>query len=140
MLLACPLMHLYMHHGHGHGEGGQNAGSDPGTGRTKDGGGVTMVATLIGVGYTTFSDWLNVDLRQSWTYTAAMPRLPPWGTGLAPFLQWPLLPPLAMLAAQAACASFRALRSRRTWNITAPTQPTATTILSLTGLRRQRAP
>lgn len=61
---------------------------------------VTLVATLIGLGYTVFSEWLNVDLRQSWTYTAAMPRLPPWGTGLAPFLQWLLLPPLAMLAAR----------------------------------------
>ena len=59
---------------------------------------VTVAATAIGLGYTVFSEWLNVDLRQSWTYTAAMPRLPPWGTGLTPFLQWLLLPPLAMLA------------------------------------------
>ena len=63
---------------------------------------VTFAATLIGLGYTVFSEWLNVDLRQSWTYTAAMPRLPPWGTGLTPFLQWLLLPPLAMLAARPA--------------------------------------
>lgn len=62
-------------------------------------GSVLVVVTLIGLGYTVFSEWLNVDLRQSWTYTAAMPRLPPWGTGLAPFLQWLLLPPLAMLVA-----------------------------------------
>jgi hypothetical protein len=61
---------------------------------------VTVVATLVGLGYTVFSEWLNVDLRRSWAYTAAMPRLPPWGTGLAPFLQWLLLPPLAMLAAR----------------------------------------
>ena len=65
-------------------------------------GSVTMVATLIGLGYTVFSEWMNVDLRQSWTYTAAMPRLPPLGTGLTPFLQWLLLPPLAMLAARPA--------------------------------------
>lgn len=32
ILLACPLMHLFMHHGHGHGGGGQNAGSGRGTG------------------------------------------------------------------------------------------------------------
>jgi hypothetical protein len=31
ILLACPLMHLFMHHGHGHGGGGQHAGSDRGT-------------------------------------------------------------------------------------------------------------
>ena len=59
---------------------------------------VTIAATLVGLGYTVFSEWLNVDLRQSWTYAAAMPRLPPLGTGLAPLLQWLLLPPLAMLA------------------------------------------
>ncbi len=32
ILLACPLMHLFMHHGHGHGGGGRNTGSDRGTG------------------------------------------------------------------------------------------------------------
>jgi hypothetical protein len=32
ILLACPLMHLFMHHGHGHGGGGQNVGSGRGTG------------------------------------------------------------------------------------------------------------
>ena len=67
---------------------------------------VTMVATLIGLGYTVLSERLNVDVRQSWSYTAAMPRLPPWGTGLAPFLQWLLLPPLSMLAAQPPARRF----------------------------------
>lgn len=69
-------------------------------------GSVTMVATLIGLSYTVFSEWLNVDVRQSWTYTAAMPRLPPWGTRLAPFLQWLLLPPFAMLAARSPTRLF----------------------------------
>jgi len=32
ILLACPLMHLFMHHGHCRGGGGQNEGSDRGTG------------------------------------------------------------------------------------------------------------
>ncbi|MES2710600.1 MAG: hypothetical protein V4653_03385 [Pseudomonadota bacterium] len=63
---------------------------------------VTVATTLVGLAYTVFSEWLNVDLRQSWAYTAAMPRLPPLGTGLAPFLQWLLLPPVAMLAARPA--------------------------------------
>ncbi|MDB5414459.1 MAG: hypothetical protein JWR10_2794 [Rubritepida sp.] len=72
---------------------------------------VTLAATLAGLGYTVFSEWLNVDLRQSWTYTNAMPRLPPLGTGLAPFLQWLLLPPLAMLAARPTARRNRALRN-----------------------------
>jgi hypothetical protein len=67
---------------------------------------VTVTTTLVGIGYTVFSEWLNVDLRQSWTYTAAMPRLPPWGTGLTPFLQWLLLPPLAMLTVRTPARLF----------------------------------
>ncbi|MDO9499312.1 hypothetical protein [Falsiroseomonas sp.] len=67
---------------------------------------VTVATTLVGLGYTVFSEWLNVDLRQSWTYTAAMPRLPPWGTGLTPFLQWLLLPPLAMLTVRPPARPF----------------------------------
>ncbi len=58
---------------------------------------VTLAATTIGAGHTVFSEWLNVDIRGSWAYAPAMPRLPPLGTGLAPLLQWLALPPLAML-------------------------------------------
>ena len=29
ILLACPLMHLFMHHGHGHNHGGPNPPSQP---------------------------------------------------------------------------------------------------------------
>ena len=32
ILLACPVMHLFMHHGHGHGGGEQNAGLGRGNG------------------------------------------------------------------------------------------------------------
>ena len=69
-------------------------------------GSITMVATLIGLTYTVFSEWLNFNLRQSWNYAAAMPRLPPWGTGLAPFLQWLLLPPLAVPTARPPARPF----------------------------------
>jgi hypothetical protein len=50
--------------------------------------------TLLGLGYTVASEWVNVDIRGSWGYAAAMPRVPWIGTGLAPFIQWVLLPPL----------------------------------------------
>jgi len=29
-ILACPLMHLFMHHGHHHGHGGENKSKDEG--------------------------------------------------------------------------------------------------------------
>ena len=50
--------------------------------------------TLLGIGYTIVSEWVNVDIRGAWGYGASMPRVPLLGTGLAPFIQWVVLPPL----------------------------------------------
>lgn len=55
--------------------------------------GFTMVSGLF---YTIFSEWLNVEVRQSWAYAASMPTLPPLGTGLTPVLQWLVVPSVAM--------------------------------------------
>ena len=52
------------------------------------------IALPIGVAYTAFSEWLNVSVRGSWEYAAAMPRV--YGIGLAPLLQWLLVPPAAV--------------------------------------------
>jgi hypothetical protein len=53
---------------------------------------VVVLTTVFGVGYTVFSEWLNVEVREAWAYTEAMPLLPPLSTGLTPVLQWALLP------------------------------------------------
>jgi hypothetical protein len=55
---------------------------------------------VLGIGYTVFSEWLNVEVRATWTYTAQMPLMPPLGTGLTPLLQWLIVPTLtwALLA------------------------------------------
>jgi hypothetical protein len=58
---------------------------------------MVLAAVLLGLGYTVFSEWLNVRIRQSWSYTEAMPLLPPLGTGLTPFLQWVVVPGIASL-------------------------------------------
>lgn len=55
---------------------------------------VAAVATMIGLGYTIYSEWLNTEIRQSWAYAEAMPRLPLLGTGLSSVAQWIFLPPL----------------------------------------------
>lgn len=55
-----------------------------------------VFATLGGLGYTIFSEWMNTEILGSWRYAPAMPRLPPLGTGLTPALQWLILPPLLM--------------------------------------------
>lgn len=61
---------------------------------------VLLAATAFGVSYTVYSEHLNVVVRQAWAYALAMPVLPGLGTGLAPLLQWLLVPPLALLWAR----------------------------------------
>lgn len=56
---------------------------------------IVIIATSFGVGYTVFSEWLNTEVLQSWSYTELMPRLPVLGTGLLPLAQWMMIPPLA---------------------------------------------
>ena len=58
---------------------------------------VALAATLLGIAYLIFSEWLNVSLRGSWAYRDAMPTVGPLATGLAPLLQWVILPPLVFL-------------------------------------------
>ena len=69
---------------------------------------MALPAILLGLGYTVFSEWLNVRIRQTWSYTEAMPLLPPLGTGLAPFLQWVIVPGMAF-----GIAASRGLRGHR---------------------------
>lgn len=56
---------------------------------------VAIVTLLLGLAYTVFSEWLNVEVRGSWGYASAMPRVPPLGTGLSPLLQWVVVPLVA---------------------------------------------
>ena len=56
---------------------------------------MALTAIVLGAAYTIFSEWLNVQIRRSWSYTAAMPVVPGLGTGLAPLLQWIVVPGLA---------------------------------------------
>ena len=57
---------------------------------------MVFAAIILGATYTIFSEWLNVKIRRSWSYTAEMPVLPWLGTGLAPLLQWLTVPSLAL--------------------------------------------
>lgn len=73
---------------------------------------VAAIATLLGVAVTVALEWLNVEVRGNWAYAAAMPRLPPLGTGLLPVLQWLLLPPVCLFAARRITTPLPALRGR----------------------------
>jgi hypothetical protein len=58
-------------------------------------GAVALATILIALSYTVFSEWLNTEVRGSWAYREAMPRLPGLGIGLTPILQWIVVPVLA---------------------------------------------
>jgi hypothetical protein len=56
--------------------------------------GAAFVFVVLGVGYTSWSEWFNTSIRSSWGYAATMPVIA--GIGLTPVLQWMLLPPLIL--------------------------------------------
>lgn len=60
-------------------------------------GAVAIATILMALSYTVFSEWLNTEVRGSWAYRDAMPRLPELGIGLTPLLQWIVVPVLAFL-------------------------------------------
>ncbi len=60
---------------------------------------VLIVAVAIGLAYTVFSEWLNVEIRSAWAYSEAMPVVPLLGTGLTPVIQWLTLPAATCLIA-----------------------------------------
>lgn len=55
---------------------------------------IAVVTALAGAGYTAFSEWQNVYQTGSWSYAPAMPLL--FGIGVAPLLQWLVIPPLGI--------------------------------------------
>ena len=55
---------------------------------------VSTLAIIFGVAYTIFSEWLNIEVRESWAYSDLMPLIPVIDTGLSPVLQWIILPVL----------------------------------------------
>ena len=61
---------------------------------------VFIALFVFGLGYTVYSEWLNIVVRESWGYTAQMPVLPPFGTGLSPLLQWVVIPVISYVLAK----------------------------------------
>lgn len=55
-------------------------------------GAVLGAAVALGVGYTIFSEWLNIEVRQAWTYRDLMPVIPLVDAGLSPVIQWIAVP------------------------------------------------
>jgi hypothetical protein len=55
---------------------------------------VAGIVVALSVGYTTYSEYLNTVVRQSWAYSPAMPTL--LGVGLSPLAQWVIVPVAAL--------------------------------------------
>lgn len=70
--------------------------------------GLTM---LLGVGYTIFSEWLNIIIRQSWAYSDLMPIVTILGfkVGLSPVFQWIIVPSFAFWMAVRYNSTVKAL-------------------------------
>ena len=60
---------------------------------------VAVAAMALGAGYTIYSEWVNTVVRKSWAYSELMPVVPWLGTGLAPLLQWLVVPSMAFALA-----------------------------------------
>jgi hypothetical protein len=56
---------------------------------------VAVPTIVIGLGYTIFSEWLNIVVRESWAYRELMPVIPMIDAGLSPVAQWIVLPAIA---------------------------------------------
>jgi hypothetical protein len=50
------------------------------------------ITVILGLSYTLFSEWLNIEIRQSWAYRDVMPVIPVVDAGLSPVLQWIIVP------------------------------------------------
>ena len=63
---------------------------------------VAALASIFGVGYTLFSEWLNIVVRVSWAYSDWMPVIALFGfqIGLSPLLQWIVVPAIAFKASR----------------------------------------
>lgn len=53
---------------------------------------VIVLTVLLGLAYTFFSEWLNIQVRGTWAYRDLMPIIPVIEMGLSPFLQWVIVP------------------------------------------------
>ena len=53
--------------------------------------------TALCAAYTIYSETTNVYIEKTWAYTDVMPIVPIVGIGLAPLLQWLIIPPILLL-------------------------------------------
>lgn len=62
--------------------------------------GTLIVTCLAGVGYTIYSEWVNVYVKRTWAYSDLMPIVPELDVGASPLVQWVVLPSVGILFAE----------------------------------------
>jgi len=55
-----------------------------------------VLFTLIGLGFTIYSETVNVSIKANWNYTELMLIIPAIEIGGMPFMQWVLIPPVLL--------------------------------------------
>jgi len=63
---------------------------------------IAAITTLMGAGYTAYSEWMNTVALQSWSYSKLMPVLQvgEFALGASPLLQWLLIPAITLWLAR----------------------------------------
>jgi hypothetical protein len=63
---------------------------------------IVALTVIFGVGYTVFSEWMNITVLRTWSYGESMPTiaLGAFRVGLSPLAQWLVVPPLALYSAR----------------------------------------
>jgi hypothetical protein len=56
-----------------------------------------FISIAAGLAYSMYSEFWNTAVHKTWVYSQLMPVLPWLRIGLTPFLQWLVVPPLALL-------------------------------------------
>jgi hypothetical protein len=76
---------------------------------------VVVTATIIGVAYAIYSEFVNLNtvVREAWVYSSLMPVVPGLRIGLAPLVQWLIVPPLALIWAMHAVHAAKFQRKCR---------------------------
>lgn len=58
------------------------------------------VFVAVGIALTVGFEYYYTEVSLRWTYSDLMPRVPPFGTGLSPLIQWIVIPLLVMSLAR----------------------------------------
>lgn len=59
--------------------------------------GSVLAFLAVGIGLTIGFEYYYVEISNRWTYSEIMPRVPPFGTGLSPLVQWVVIPVLVIV-------------------------------------------